>query len=142
MLEIMPPIGELHKIHARVRLRITVDLEMRLPAALLHIRYVRRPVALTDIGCAVDEESYRLAETGFDIIERRRRVFDRVVQESGRDGVGICAEIVDEGLRDSDRVCDERFARDAALRRMARSRVFERLFDEQPFLLREPFEPR
>ncbi len=59
------------------------------------------------------------AEFAFEFLARKRRVFERVVQDRGDDRFGIHAQIGEDG-RDGDRMRDVGFA---ALARLARVRL-------------------
>jgi hypothetical protein len=76
-----------------------------------HTRRVRQ---LAELGHAVDEERDLLAEQLAELLDRRGRVLDAVVQEAGAHAGDVELELGDD-LRDRERMADVRIARLARL---------------------------
>jgi hypothetical protein len=71
-------------------------------------------IHLADLGDAVDQRGDLLAELGVDLLDRRQRVLDGVVQEAGDDARDVELEVGDQA-GDADRVDEVRVAGLAAL---------------------------
>ncbi len=81
-----------------------------------------------ELGDAVDQAGDVVAERLAHLVERRRRVLDRVVQERGAQRLRVQAHARAD-LRDADRVHDEVLARAAALVGVVLAGEHERLRD-------------
>ena len=107
---VVQPVGELDEDDPDVRghrdHHLAVVLGLRLVARL------ERDAG--ELGDAVDEPGDLLAEDLADLLQRRRRVLDRVVQQRGAQGLGVQAH-AGADLRHADGVDDEVLARLAAL---------------------------
>ena len=81
---------------------------------------LRGEVDLAELGDAVDEEGDLVAELALDVLERRERVLDHVVQQPGADARRVELQLGDDA-RDAGRVDEVRVAR-LALLAVVRSR--------------------
>ena len=98
-------------------------------AVVLGLRLVARGERdLGQLRDAVDEARDLLAEALLDLVERRRRVLDRVVQQRGAERLGV-EQHPGADPRDANRVDDELLARAAALVGVVLAGEDERLLD-------------
>jgi hypothetical protein len=96
---VVQPVGELDDEHPRVAGHRHDHLADRLRLGGLAV------LDLVELGDAVDEVRNVLAELLPDVLQRVRRVLDRVVQQRGREGRGVHAELGEDG-GDRERVRD------------------------------------
>ncbi len=125
-------VGELHQDDAQVahhrQQHLAERLRLRLLAAL--------ELDPVELGDAVDQLGHVRAEPRRQLILGRRGVFDDVVQDRRHDGVGVQAQIREDG-RGRHRVRDERFAREAFLPAVRRGAELGCLADARDLLGRQ-----
>jgi hypothetical protein len=105
------PVGELDEQHADVAAHRDDHLADRLGLSALAV------LDLVELGDAVHEHRDFVPEVGGQLVERVVGVFDRVMQQRGRDGPGAQAE-VGEDLRHGQRMRDVRLTALAHLPRV------------------------
>ena len=107
---VVQPIGELDEEHAHVR----GDGEQELAEVLALHRPLGDEVEALELGQAVDKPADLGPEHPVDLLQRRFRVLDRVVEDGGDDGGLIEAEVGEDG-RDLERMGEEQVAGGARL---------------------------
>ena len=107
---VVQPVGELHQQHADV----VAEREQELAEVLRGALVLRLRLDLAELGDAVDQPRDVLAEQLLDLLGRRERVLDRVVEDGGGDRLVVELE-VGEDARDLDRVAEIGVARGAHL---------------------------
>ena len=125
-------VGELHQDDAQVahhrQQHLAERLRLRLLAAL--------ELDLVELGDSVDQLGHVRAEARGQLILGRRGVFDDVVQDRRHDGVGVQAQIGEDG-RGGHRMRNERLAREAFLPTVRRGAELGRLADARHLLGRQ-----
>ena len=108
---VVQPVGELDQQHADV----LGHREHELAEILRLLGLVRLHFDARQLGDAVDQPGDLGAEQPLDVVERRDRVLDRVVQQAGNDRGGVELHLREQA-RDLDRMREIRVARGAQLR--------------------------
>ena len=99
---IVQPVSELHEEYAKIR----CDGEDQLAEILALGRLFRHEVEPLDLGQAIDERTDLRAEDAVDLVQRRGRVLDRIVQHGRHDGGGVELQ-VGEDRRHFERMGDD-----------------------------------
>ena len=117
-LHVVQPVGELDQQHADV----LGHREHELAEILRLLGLVRLQFDARQLGHAVDQPRDLGAEQPLDVVERRDRVLDRVVQQAGDDRGAVELHLREEA-GDLDRVREIRVARGAQLRAVRLHRI-------------------
>ena len=107
---VVQPVGELHQQHADVVRHGEQELAQILRRALV----LALRLDLGELGDAVDQPRDIVAEMLLDLLRRRQRVLDRVVEDGGDDRLVVEME-VGEDAGDLDRMAEIGIARGAVL---------------------------
>ena len=110
---IVQPVGELDEQHANVVAQRQQELAQILGSALI----LRLRLDLAELGDPVDQPRDRRSEQFLDLLVRRDRVLDRVVEDCGDDRLVVELQ-VGEDARDFDRMAEIGVARGPHLRAM------------------------